>query len=103
MSTEVIQDVKIDEKIKKRTTEPKKYNVVMLNDDLTPMDWVIAVLKSIYKHSDAAAENLTMMIHTDGSAVVGTYAFEIAEQKASETIHASRSKGFPLTVKLDEA
>lgn len=103
MATEIIQDIKIDEKIKKHTAEPKKYNVVMLNDDLTPVDWVITVLKNIFKHSDAAAENLTMTIHNEGSAVVGTYTFEIAEQKASEAIHASRGKGFPLTVKLDEA
>ena len=103
MSTEIINDVKIDEKIKHIVSEPKKYNVIMLNDDSTPVDWVIEILKQIYKHSDRDAEALTMKIHTEGSAIVGTYFFEIAEQKATETIHASRNHGFPLTVKIDEA
>ena len=74
----------------------------MLNDNLTPIDWVISVLKEIFKHSEVTAETLTMTIHNDGSAVVGTYSYEIAEQKALETINVSRGAGFPLVVKVDE-
>lgn len=95
-------DVVIDEKIKQTIQEPGKYNVIMLNDDYTPMDWVMNVLKNIFKHSDSSAENLTMTIHNDGSAVVGTYAYEIAEQKAIETTENSRSRGFPLGVKINK-
>jgi ATP-dependent Clp protease adaptor protein ClpS len=100
MSTDT--DVVIDEKIKKETKEPSNYNIIMLNDDKTPMEWVISVLKLIFKHSDASAEALTMKIHLEGSAVVGTYKFEIAEQKAVETTNQSRNHGFPLVVKLEE-
>tara|TARA_B110000503_G_scaffold23743_1_gene37195 strand:- start:623 stop:934 length:312 start_codon:yes stop_codon:yes gene_type:complete len=103
MSTDITEDIKLDEKLKKKITQPSKYNVVMLNDEVTPMDWVMSILKEIYKHSSATSEELTMRIHTDGNAIVGTYAFEIAEQKATETINASRNHGFPLTVKIDEA
>lgn len=95
-------DVVIDEKIKQTNEKPGQYNVIMLNDDYTPMDWVISILKAIFKHSDASAESLTMTIHNDGSAVVGTYSYEIAEMKAMETINLSRSNGFPLQVKLGE-
>lgn len=95
-------DVVIDEKIKKEIREPSNYNVIMLNDDLTPMEWVMGVLKEIYRHSDQAAENLTMKIHNEGSAVVGTYKYEIAEQKGVETVNASRANGFPLQVKVEE-
>ena len=102
MSTEIINDVKIDEKIKKKVTEPKKYNVIFLNDDVTPITWVIEVLKQIYKHNEKSAENITMTIHTEGSAVVGTYFFEIAEQKATETVNVSRNHGFPLQVKIEQ-
>jgi len=95
-------DVVIDEKIKRTVKEPKKYNVIMLNDNATPMEWVIGILKEIFRHSDADAEALTMKIHTEGSAVVGTYKYEIAEQKSIEAINASRNHGFPLQVKVEE-
>jgi len=102
MSVATDIDIKIDEKIKKKVTEPKKFNVIMFNDEVTPMDWVIEVLKQIYKHTPASAEHITMTIHTEGKAVVGTYFFEIAEQKATETITASRNHGFPLQVKVEQ-
>ena len=100
MSTDT--DVVIDEKIKKTVKEPSKFNVIMLNDDNTPMEWVIGILKEIFKHSDADAEALTMKIHNEGSAVAGTYKYEIAEQKSIEAVNASRNHGFPLQLKVEE-
>lgn len=100
MTTDV--DIKIDETIKHVVKEPGKYNVIMLNDDHTPMDWVIEILKQIFRHSDASAETLTMTIHNEGSAVIGTYKYEIAEQKTVEAINASRNHGFPLQLKVEE-
>jgi len=96
-------DVVIDEKIKQVTKEPSKYNVIMLNDDATPMEWVIGVLKEIFKHSTADSEALTMKIHNEGSAVVGTYKYEVAEQKSIEAVNASRNHGFPLQIKVEES
>ena len=96
-------EVVIDEKIKQVTKEPSNYNVIMLNDDKTPIEWVIGVLKQIFKHGTNDAEALTMKIHNDGSAVVGTYKYEIAEQKGSEAVNASRNHGFPLQIKVEEA
>lgn len=101
MSTDI--DVNIDEKIKRIVKEPSKYNVIMLNDATTPLEWVIGVLKEIFRHSDADAESLTMKIHTEDSAVVGTYKYEIAEQKSIEAVNASRNHGFPLQLKVEEA
>ena len=95
-------DVDIDEKIKLDIKELSKYNVIMLNDDATPVEWVTGVLKEIFKHSAANAEALTMKIHNENSAVVGTYKYEIAEQKSIETVSASRNHGFPLQVKVEE-
>ena|SRR5210317_278140 len=96
-------DVQIDEKIKIERKEPSKYNVLFLNDDQTPMDWVIGLLTDIFKHSRTTAEELTLKIHHEGSACVGTYTFEIAEQKTIESINLSRGQGFPLNVKVEEA
>jgi len=96
-------DIKIDETIKHVVKEPGKYNVIMLNDDQTPMDWVIEILKQVFRHSDASAETLTMNIHNEGSAVIGTYKYEIAEQKTVEAINASRNHGFLLQLKIEES
>jgi len=99
--TEYVEDIKIDEKIKLNVEEPSKYKVIMLNDDTTPMEWVIDIMKMIFNHSQETAEKLTLTIHNDGSAVVGIYTYEIAEQKSVESTNASREHGFPLQLRLD--
>lgn len=101
MSTDIIEDIQLDEKIKITVKEPPLYKVVMLNDDGTPMEWVIEVLKKIYLHSQQTSEQLTLQIHNEGSSIVGIYSYEIAEQKSIETIQSSREKGFPLTVRIE--
>ena len=95
-------DVKIDEKIKIIITEPKKYKVVFLNDNATPMDFVVSLLVEFFKHSEETAIDLTMKIHNEGSGVVGVYTYEIAEQKSTEASNICRSNGFPLKIKLEE-
>jgi len=95
-------DVVIDEKIKQKITFPSTYHVILLNDDTTPIEWVIDILASVFKHSNQSAEAITLKIHNEGSAIVGTYQYEIAEQKAIETTNLSREKGFPLQVKVEE-
>jgi len=95
-------DVQIDEKIKQKITEPLKYKVIFDNDDQTPMDFVVDLLIQIFKHSQESAKKLTMKIHEEGSAVVGVYTFEIAEQKGVEATNLSRSHGFPLQIKLEK-
>ena len=79
-----LADIKIDEKIQKKTTFPSKYKVVFFNDDTTPMEWVVDILKVIFKHSQETSEKITLQIHNEGSAVVGIYSYEIAEAKAVE-------------------
>ena len=101
MSTETITDISLDEKLQKVPEFPKKYKVIMLNDDHTPMDWVIGVLTQIFKHSNKQAEQITLTIHNEGSAVAGIYSYEVAESKAVEATNASRSQGFPLQIKLE--
>jgi ATP-dependent Clp protease adaptor protein ClpS len=95
-------DIKIDEKIKERVLTPQKYKVILLNDDTTPMDWVIGILVEIFKHSETTAKQLTLTVHTEGSAVAGTYTFEIAEQKTAEAVTLSRDNGFPLQLRLEQ-
>lgn len=100
MSTTV--DVKIDEKIKVKIKEPSLYKIVFLNDDHTPMEFVVSLLVELFKHSETTAHALTMKIHEEGSGVVGVYSYEIAEQKAVEATALCRDNGFPLRIKVEE-
>ncbi|MGY8865063.1 MAG: ATP-dependent Clp protease adaptor ClpS [Methylophagaceae bacterium] len=102
MSEDVILDVKIDEKLKQTITEPPKFKVVFLNDDTTPVEWVISILVQVFRHTNDSAEKITLSIHTDGSGVAGIYTYEIAEQKALEAQDLSRSQGFPLQIKIEK-
>lgn len=81
--------------------EPKKFKVIFLNDDKTPMDFVIDVLMNIFNHDQGLSQEITIKIHTEGSAVVGVYPYEIAEQKGIETTHLARQAGYPLSVKIE--
>jgi ATP-dependent Clp protease adaptor protein ClpS len=98
----VQEDVVLDEKIKHEVKRPKKYNVIFVNDDTTPMDWVVGILVEIFKYKNNSAHEIAMKVHMQGSAVVGTYNFEIAEQKTTETITLSRNQGYPLVAKIEE-
>tara|TARA_B110000285_G_scaffold230712_1_gene297833 strand:- start:2433 stop:2735 length:303 start_codon:yes stop_codon:yes gene_type:complete len=95
-------DIVIDEKIDEIVLEPPRYKVVLLNDDQTPMEWVIEVLVSIFKHSETTAKEITLAIHSEGSGLAGIYSYEIAEQRSLEAVSASRERGFPLQIKLEE-
>lgn len=100
MST--VADIQLDEKIEIKITEPKRYKVVVLNDDHTPIDFVIEVLITIFKHSQETAKDLTLKVHNEGSAIVGVYSYEIAEQKGLEATQLARQLGFPLQIKVDQ-
>lgn len=95
-------DIQLDEKIKIRATEPKRWKVIILNDDATPMDFVIAVLVEIFKHSQDTAKDIMLQVHETGSGIAGVYSFEIAEAKAVETTNLARTNGHPLQIKLEE-
>lgn len=95
-------DVQIDEKIKQKVTEPKRWKVILLNDDSTPMIFVIDVLVDIFKHTQESASTVMLQVHETGSGIAGTYSFEIAEAKAVEATNAARTNGHPLQIKLEE-
>jgi len=95
-------DIKIKEKISTSITEPKKWKVIVLNDDHTPIDFVIAMLIDIFNHTISSATNITMQVHEEGSGIAGLYDFEIAETKTIEATKMARENGFPLQLKIEE-
>jgi len=81
--------------------EPPKYKVIYLNDDTTSMEFVVESLVVVFRLSRTEAENITMKIHTEGSAVVAVLPYELAEQKGIEVSIMAKRNGFPLVVKLE--
>ncbi len=88
------------EKIK--IEEPSKYDVIFLNDEVTTFEFVVKVLTQIFNKTTDQAIALTKHIHEQGKGIVGTYIYEIAEQKGIETTLLAREEGYPLQVKVQK-
>jgi len=95
-------DTQLQERISIKVSPPKKFKVIFLNDDSTPMEHVIHLLIGIFGHDESSATNVTLEIHNTGSGVAGVYSFEIAEQKAIEATNISRAASFPLKIQVEE-
>ena len=95
-------DIQIDKKTKEKVGEPNMWKVIFINDDLTPIDFVISLLIDIFKHNFETARNITMQVHEQGSGIAGVYSYEIAEAKSVEATNLSRNNGFPLQIKMEE-
>lgn len=95
-------DIQIENKIKVELTPPSMWKVVFLNDDHTPMEFVMDLLMNIFKHDEAGSRDITLEIHETGAAVVGVYTYEIAENKGVEASRAAQENGFPLQIRVEE-
>ena len=73
MTIAIDTEINVKEQIKSIAKEPERYKVVFMNDSVTPMDFVVSILTAIFRHTEKTAQELTMKIHNDGSAVVGVY------------------------------
>ena len=93
----------IKESSKIKIKEPKKYKVVMHNDDFTSMEFVVFVLKDIFKKSHEDAMTIMMTVHKGGKAVVGTYSYDVAKSKVEITTKLARDEGFPFKLTVEEA
>jgi ATP-dependent Clp protease adaptor protein ClpS len=81
--------------------EPPMFKIIYLNDNATPMEFVIETLIDSFNYNSETAEKITVDIHEAGSAVVAVLPYEIAEQKGIEvTVHA-RNNNYPLQIKLE--
>ncbi len=78
------------------TKEPSMYRVIILNDDYTPMDFVIFVLKKIFHHDDGRAEKIMLDIHKKGAGLAGVFTFEVAETKSMQMNQLAKENKHPL-------
>ena len=92
----------VTKKFKPILKKPKNFEVILLNDDYTTMEFVVEVLKRFFNKDALAAETIMLKIHTEGEAVCGTYPYDIAQSKVSQVIEYSRNNEQPLMCVLRE-
>jgi ATP-dependent Clp protease adaptor protein ClpS len=102
MSDTAIQTIKKTDNVT-GAKEPERFRVVILNDNSTPMEFVIELLKVIFHHSQEAAVQIMLQVHQNGKGTAGIYTYEVAEQKAMESTQIARTNGHPLGVSVELA
>jgi ATP-dependent Clp protease adaptor protein ClpS len=86
-----------------KTKRPPYFKVVLLNDDYTPMDFVVFVLKDIFRLTHEASVNIMLEIHNKGAGVCGIFTRDVAETKAELVITLSRRNEYPLQCRVEKA
>jgi ATP-dependent Clp protease adaptor protein ClpS len=84
-------------KVRRKTQRPSLYKVILLNDDYTPRQFVVTVLKAVFRMSEDQAHRVMMTAHLRGCCVVAVFTKDVAETKATEGTEAGRSAGYPLS------
>lgn len=87
---------------KTKTRKPPFYKVVLLNDDFTPMDFVVLLLKQLFHKSHEDAIRVMLEVHNRGSAACGLYTLDVAETKAEQAIAAARMNEYPLQCTVEK-
>lgn len=95
-------DVGVVVKAKPKTKRPSLYKVLMLNDDYTPMEFVVYVLERFFNMNHASAVDIMLTVHNKGVAVVGVYPFEIAETKVTQVMDCAHSNQHPLQCTMEK-
>lgn len=91
------------EEAKPRLAPPPMYKVIMINDDYTPMEFVVQVLQQFFRHSREKAVQIMLQIHTEGRGVAGVYPAEIAETKTAQVNAHARKNQHPLLTVMEKA
>jgi ATP-dependent Clp protease adaptor protein ClpS len=93
--------VGLRERMNYKLDEPHHYSIIMLNDDFTPMDFVVMVLVQVFLYDEAEANRLMLQVHHSDKAVVGIYTYDIAVSKARKATNWAREEGFPLRLSVE--
>ena len=88
--------VKPRTKARTRTERPKLHKVILVNDDYTPREFVVTVLKAVFRMNEDQAYNVMMTAHQRGACVIAVFTKDVADTKAKEATELGKSKGYPL-------
>lgn len=91
------------EAAKPKTKQPPMFKVVLVNDDFTPMEFVVQVLQKYFHHTRESAVQIMLHVHTKGRGVAGVYPAEIAETKTAQANAFARQHQHPLLAVLEKA
>ena len=95
-------DTSVVVETKTRTKRPPLYKVLLLNDDYTPMEFVVAVLERFFGMNHAQAFEIMLTVHKKGVAVVGVFSHEIAETKVAQVMDFARQHQHPLQCTMEK-
>lgn len=95
-------DVDLAVKTKTRTQRPPMYKVLLLNDDFTPMEFVVYVLERLFSMTHAQSIEIMLTVHRKGVAVVGVFSHEIAETKVAQVMELARRQQHPLQCTMEK-
>ena len=90
-------------KTRPKTKKPSQYRVLLMNDDYTPMEFVVGILMGIFKRTQEEATKIMLDVHQNGIGVCGIYTFEVAETKVGQVLDAAKRGGHPLKCTLEKA
>lgn len=79
-----------------KPARPPLYKVILLNDDFTPREFVVVVLKAVFRMNEAHAQHVMLTAHQRGACVIAVYSRDVAESKAKEATELGKEKGYPL-------
>lgn len=99
--TDLEGDVLVEDR--EEVKEPDEYRVILLNDDFTTMEFVVAVLMSVFHKSIVEATKIMFDVHKKGRGVVGVYSYDIASTKIQRVHTMARENGFPLRCTMEKA
>ncbi len=90
-------------KTRPKPKQPSKYRVLLLNDDYTPMEFVVGLLMGVFKKNQEEATKIMMDVHQNGIGICGIYTFEVAETKVAQVLDAAKRHDHPLKCTLEKA
>ena len=96
------EDQGVITKVRESLKKPNMFAVLLINDDYTPMEFVIYILQSIFRKSYEEAKTIMLEVHNKGKGVCGVYSLDIAETKANQVIEFSRINQHPLECKVQK-
>lgn len=92
----------VTEEAKPRLKRPPLFRVILINDDYTPMEFVVQVLEKVFSLDRSTATRIMLEVHTKGKGVCGVYTYEIAETKVAQVTGLARQNQHPLLCTMEE-